>query len=118
MIALWLRLWHEVETRSGHMWMRSMTDSSPALDKRKRRIAFRAWHRGTREMDFILGTYVDARIGAMKAGELDRLEALMEIDDQTLYRWVAGALTPPAEYDTDVLAGLRRIRLTTGDFTR
>ena len=49
-----------------------------ALVVRRRRIAFRAWHRGTREMDLIMGRYADAHVADFDDPALDRLEALME----------------------------------------
>jgi antitoxin CptB len=77
------------------------------LDPRRRRVLFRAWHRGTREMDFILGQFVNAELERMSEADLDVFEHLLEAQDSDLYEWVSGRATPPPEYDSEIL---RRIR--------
>lgn len=77
-----------------------MTDELSALDDRRKRLRFRAWHRGTREMDLVLGRFVDAGITALTDAEIDTLEALMEVPDPELYLWVAGTADVPSNYDT------------------
>ena len=52
--------------------------SSAALDERRRRILFRAWRRGMREMDLVMGQFADANLAAMTEAELDEFERLME----------------------------------------
>ncbi|TIU74057.1 MAG: succinate dehydrogenase assembly factor 2, partial [Mesorhizobium sp.] len=46
--------------------------SSEGLDARRRKLLFRSWHRGMREMDLILGCFADAEIGALTADEIDQ----------------------------------------------
>lgn len=65
---------------------------------RLKRLRMRAWHRGTKEMDLILGGFVDRHAETLADGELDALEALMEEPDQDLYRWVSGAEAVPARH--------------------
>jgi antitoxin CptB len=55
------------------------------LDDRRKRLLFRCWHRGTREMDLILGRFADAEIAALSDGELGELERLIEVPDPDLY---------------------------------
>ena len=45
---------------------------------RRRKIGFRAWHRGTREMDLIMGRFADAELGTLDAAGLDSFEALIK----------------------------------------
>lgn len=72
------------------------TRSSDGLDTRRKRALFRAWHRGIKEMDMLLGTFADAHLGAMSDAEMDEFEALMEIPDQDMFRYITGlALMPP-----------------------
>ncbi|RUU81224.1 succinate dehydrogenase assembly factor 2, partial [Mesorhizobium sp. M7A.T.Ca.TU.009.01.3.1] len=52
--------------------MTGTTRSSEGLDVRRRKLLFRSWHRGMREMDLILGTFADAEIGALTAEEIDQ----------------------------------------------
>ncbi|MFC3705756.1 succinate dehydrogenase assembly factor 2 [Devosia honganensis] len=66
---------------------------------RRKRLRYRAWHRGTREMDLILGPFADAHVEAYGAAELDRLEKLMDEEDPPLLRWVMGQEEPPAHVD-------------------
>ncbi|MGP9810722.1 FAD assembly factor SdhE [Rhodopseudomonas sp. NSM] len=78
--------------------MTGTTRSSGGLDDRRKRLLFRCWHRGTREMDLILGQFADAEIGTLTDAELDELEGLIELNDHDLYNAVAGADTLPAEF--------------------
>ena len=73
--------------------------SSQGLDARRRRLLFRSWHRGIREMDLVLGRFADAQIGALSDAELDEFETWLEIPDQQMFAYVNGSETPPAELD-------------------
>ncbi|QPC41642.1 succinate dehydrogenase assembly factor 2 [Kaustia mangrovi] len=88
------------------------------IETRKRRIAWRAAHRGMKEMDLLLGGFVRERIGDMDAAALDELEALVALPDGTLYNWIAGREAVPAEYDTPLLAALMAVRYRPGDYAR
>jgi antitoxin CptB len=81
--------------------------SSVGLDERRRRLLYRAWHRGTREMDLIMGRFADAVISELTEADIDAFEALNEVPDPDLYAWLSGGRPVPAEYD---LALLRRLR--------
>ena len=65
---------------------------------RLRRLRLRAWRRGTREMDLILGPFADARLAAMGAAELDAFEALLDEYDQDLRAWVIGQAPSPTPH--------------------
>ncbi|WP_375705621.1 succinate dehydrogenase assembly factor 2, partial [Bartonella sp. AA86SXKL] len=69
------------------------------LDLRRRRLIFRAWHRGIREMDLILGRYVDAHISGMSVKKISELEYIMSFDDRDLLTWITGEISPPSEVD-------------------
>ena len=60
------------------------------LDARRKRLRFRCWHRGIKEMDLIMGGFVDANIATMTDAELDELEQLIDVPDHDLYAAVAG----------------------------
>ena len=80
-------------------------------DARRRRLRYRAWHRGTKEMDLLLGPYADAHTPGMPVAELDRLETLMEEADTDLLKWAMGQETPPPSIDrprTCLIAPARR----------
>jgi antitoxin CptB len=65
--------------------MTGTTRSSDGLDDRRKRLLFRCWHRGTREMDLILGRFADAEIAGLSEDELGQLERLIEVPDPDLY---------------------------------
>ena len=85
----------------------AMTErSSEGLDVRRRRLLFRAWRRGVRETDLIVGRFADAYIDKLDDGALDNFERLIEVPNASLYAWVVGSETAPQDYDTDVLRQL------------
>lgn len=88
--------------------------STAGLDARRRRIHFRAWHRGMREMDLILGQFSDAEIGRLSDGELDQLEALMEEPDRDIFMWLTGEAATPAEFDTALFAKIKAMHTHAG----
>jgi antitoxin CptB len=77
-------------------------------EARLKRAKLRAWRRGFREADLILGPFADARLAAMSEAELASFERLLEVNDQDLYAWIVGAAPTPAEFDDAVMASLRQ----------
>jgi antitoxin CptB len=85
----------------------TMTErSSEGLDVRRRRLLFRAWRRGVRETDLIVGRFADAYIDKFDDGALDNFERLIEAPNASLYAWVVGSEAVPHDFDTDVLRQL------------
>jgi antitoxin CptB len=78
--------------------MTGSTRSSEGLDIRRRRLLFRCWHRGTREMDLILGRFADAEIVGLTDDELNELERLIEVPDPDLYAALTGDRPIAPEY--------------------
>jgi antitoxin CptB len=70
--------------------MTGSTRSSDGLDDRRKRLLFRCWHRGTREMDLILGRFADAEIAGLSDGDIAELERLLEVPDPDLYAALTG----------------------------
>ena len=73
------------------------------LGERRRRIRFRAWRRGLRELDLLLGPFADAALDGLGEAELTGFEALLDLPDQSLVRWITGEEAVPAEHRTDLL---------------
>jgi antitoxin CptB len=73
---------------------------SKELDVRRRRLLFRSWHRGIREMDLVLGRFANAQIATLSEAELDEFDAWLEIPDQQMFAYVNGSETPPADIAT------------------
>jgi antitoxin CptB len=83
-----------------------------ALDRRRRKLRYQSWRRGTREVDLMLGPFADRHLAALDAGQLDRFAALLTRPDPEIYDWIAGRAPVPPELDTDVMALLRRFNRT------
>ena len=90
--------------------MSSPTLSSSALDERRRRILFRAWRRGVREMDLIMGRFADAHLPTMTEVELAEFERLLDVPDPQAVAWIIGGEPPPREFQTPLFARLRGLR--------
>ena len=96
--------------------MDTMTErSSAGLDERRRKLLFRAWRRGVREMDLIVGRFADAHIEKFDDGALDDFERLIEVPNATLYAWVTGDASAPADHDTAVLRQLIAFHMQSGE---
>lgn len=87
--------------------MTGLARTSAGLDERRRRLLFRSWRRGTREMDLIMGRFAEAAIGELTETEVAEFERLANVPDPELYDWLTGSRPVPAEYD---LAVFRRLR--------
>jgi antitoxin CptB len=88
--------------------------SSEGLDERRRKLLFRAWRRGVREMDLIVGRFADVYIDKFDEPTLDDFERLIEVPNAELYAWVTGDETAPAEHDCVVLRQLIAFHHQTG----
>ena len=88
-----------------HGYIRSIMPaltSESATAIRKKRLLFRAWHRGTREADLILGSFAEAYLGGFDERRLDAFEGLLDVPDAEIFDWIAGRAAPPPEHDTEV----------------
>lgn len=87
--------------------MSGTTVSSADLDPYRRKLLFRAWHRGMREMDLIMGRFADAELGTMADADLAIFEILIEVPDRDLLSWITNEHETPSNYDTDVFKRLK-----------
>ena len=94
-------------------FMAPQKDAGEDIAIRRRRLRYRAWHRGTKEMDLVLGPFADAHLELYGTPELDRLEALMDQEDPDLLKWVMGQEPVPAGADADLLGTIIAYRLKT-----
>ncbi len=77
------------------------------------RARYRAWHRGTREADFMIGCFFDCHPTSWGDGELAWFEALLEEDDVDIMAWALGTQQAPEEYAGPLLAALERLDYVT-----
>jgi antitoxin CptB len=64
-------------------------------DSRRKRALYRAHHRGTKEMDWILGRYADAALSGLSETEMAAFEVLLALPDPEIDRMVKGGAAPP-----------------------
>jgi antitoxin CptB len=88
--------------------------SSEGLDLRRRKLLFRAWHRGLREVDLILGRFADGNIETLTEAELTEFEGLMDVPDGELLVWLTGEAEAPASHDGPLFRRLRDFRASQG----
>ncbi len=82
-----------------------------SLEIRRKRLKYRSQHRGTKELDLLLGRFAAERLDALNPDQIDRFEALLEAPSPLVYGWVTGQDSPPPEMDTDILRLLRDFTL-------
>jgi antitoxin CptB len=83
-----------------------------AKTERLGRITFRAWRRGFREADMVLGPFADRVAPTLTEAELDAFEALLGVEDRLLYGWIVGREPPPAEHAGPVMDRLQHFMRT------
>lgn len=76
------------------------------LDLRRRRLLYRATHRGTHENDLLLGGFLRAQVDTLDDADLTALEALLELPDPDLADWLTGRQPIPPESDNPMLRGI------------
>jgi antitoxin CptB len=78
-------------------------------EARTKRLKFRAWHRGTREADLMLGGFFDARHKGWDAAALDWFEALLEEQDVDIMAWAMGTAAVPERWQGAMMDDLKRL---------
>lgn len=103
--AHWRTILPEKETGCTNLgqFMTGTRRTTIGLDVRRRKALYQAWHRGTREMDLLLGRFADHTIDSLSDCELSEFETLMTVPDQELYAWLCGRKAPSSDFDTGLL---------------
>ncbi len=81
-----------------------------ADDARLKKLKLRAWRRGFREADLILGPFADKHVPTFSESELDWFERLLEQPDQDLYGWILERVPTPAQFDGELMNRLKAFR--------
>lgn len=80
------------------------------MDTRRKQIRFRAWRRGFREIDLILGAFADAHVENLDEAGLEEFERLLQLPDQDVYAWIISQAPVPPEHDGPVLGLIKSFR--------
>jgi antitoxin CptB len=83
------------------------------LQTRFSRARFRAWHRGTREADYMIGGFFDRYHAGWTPSDLDWFEALLEEDDVEIMAWALGSAEAPENYAGPLMQALQRLDYVT-----
>ena len=87
--------------------MTGLSRSTDGLSARQKRILYRAWHRGTREMDLLMGRYTEAAIDTMSDAEMSEMEILIDLTDRDLLSWIVESEPVPDAYDFGVFRAMK-----------
>lgn len=79
-------------------------------DARLKKLKLRAWRRGFREADLILGPFADQHVASFSEAELDDFEVLLDQPDQDLYDWILERIETPAQFDGPLMNKLKLFR--------
>ncbi len=83
-----------------------MNDNLDKVNIKRKKLKFRSWHRGTREIDLILGKFADAHVFDFSEDELNQYEEILINNDPDLYNWITGKDPVPSDYSSDVMQKL------------
>ncbi len=78
------------------------------VDPRLKRLIFRANHMGSNENDLLFGGFAERYLATLTPEQVDRFEVLLAENDNDLFNWITGKEQPPAAFDHDVMAMIRR----------
>lgn len=89
-----------------------MKEPDDGVEITRKRLLFRSWHRGTREMDLLLGRFAERNLPTFSERQVALYEALLEYSDNDIYDWMNGRAAPPPELNHDVMKLLLNFRFT------
>jgi antitoxin CptB len=84
-------------------------DTTDDLAARKRRLAFRATHRGTKEADMMIGGFVERRLESLTLSDILWFEQLLEETDVDIMSWVTRSKTAPDVYNTPMMQDMQKL---------
>lgn len=84
--------------------------SREVLDERRRKLKFRAWRRGFREMDLLMGSFADAHLLGLSDDDVSEFERLLSTPDWEVYAWLIGQKPVPANFESSLLSRMMEFR--------
>jgi len=79
------------------------------MDEELRALKYRAWHRGTREADMMIGGFFDAHYAQWGVGERALFDALLGETDVDIMAWAVGTQKVPEAYQGSMMDALQRL---------
>lgn len=70
---------------------------------KRKRLIFRSWHRGTREIDLLLGGFADRHLPGFRAEQLALYDRFLNNSDPDIYNWLTRQEPVPPAEDNDVI---------------
>jgi len=95
-----------------------MSDPHTEIELRRKKILWRANHRGMKEMDLMLGEYATKHLASMNEAQLDEFESILEISDAELNDWLTDKTPTPAEFMTDMFAAIKAQSFVVEDYKK
>lgn len=83
--------------------MQQVKQQVESVENWRKRLTFRAWHRGTREMDLLIGSFAEKYINGFDADDLAIFEEILINNDPDVYDWIIGRQMPPSDLKSRVL---------------
>lgn len=84
-------------------------EERPEFQQRLARARFRAWHRGTREADYMIGGYFDRYSKEWDVAALEWFEDLLAEDDVDVMAWALGTQSVPPRFDTEQMRLMQKL---------
>jgi antitoxin CptB len=78
-------------------------------ETRLKRLRFRAWHRGTKEADLLIGGFADTHAAGWGEAEIAWFETLLEEDDVDIMAWALGTQPAPARFEGPLMVAMRKL---------
>ena len=74
------------------------------LETYKKKIIYKASHRGSKEMDILLGNFINKYIELFNENELIIFDSILDCDDDDIYQWMIGKKDVPTRYENRVFS--------------
>ncbi len=81
------------------------------VERRRKRAYYNSWHRGTREMDLLIGGFADRHLSGLTPEDLERYEHILQQPDDDLYVWITGREDIPQDLDSELFRKLCKYRV-------
>ena len=80
------------------------------MEERRRKLLFRAWRRGIRELDLMIGSFADEHLADLSESEVDEFERLLAVPDWEMYGWLTGTAEEPPNYAGPLLDRMKQFK--------